>query len=592
MKESVGSKVKRFIKGLWLKTDPNLPGARQKTPLNISRFYLLIIIVIYTAVSACIYFDWSAIRKLLLNVGKYKHLNLGEYNDITVTPQYKKINNLYPITLAIHFTTSVFCGFLYDHIGPKFTAMLGQIFNIICWLFLSIDSTTIDTTLIGFIFLGLGADTAFIPILTISNLYPDASTFILTVVGAAASLSYAVPATLNLICTHYPNIAFSTICYGYILLILLPCLLIAIFLLPVKPFKGLDYYIENNEENVRYLDGLEEGGGGRGEKLSKVYMHDDVELQRSNIDSSNVGRSNIGRSNIGSSNIGSSNIGSSNIGSSNIGSSNIDGSDKSAEKVGKKKKKKNNKNKFLTNEEGNKSEHTKSTISDDTINNDKMTNTSRSIVEDGDDFHKKNILLFFKILVSYPSICIITYFILFNISTVFYGMVTDTYFSYDRSIINIINILMPISCIPCIIFGRFINKYGAAIMIILMNACSALMHLTALIKHKVAGLISAFLYMCVTSIYTSQIYCFIQNSFPSTIFGKLLGIASLCGGLFSLLCDKLYDHIISKDGTSIDPTNVVVLLVIALIIMFLPLSILYVRKYERSIENVHHDTHI
>ncbi|CRG93303.1 novel putative transporter 1, putative [Plasmodium gallinaceum] len=523
MKTSLYDKFVKGVKGLWLKSDPNLPGAKQKTPLNINRFYLLIIIIIYTSTSACIYFDWSAIRNLLLRAGKYEHLNTGQYSDITLSPQYKRINNLYPITLAIHFTTSVFCGFLFDHIGPKFTAILGQLFNIICWILLSIESTTVDTTFMGFVFLGLGADTAFIPILTVSNLYPDASTFILTVVGAAASLSFAVPATLNLIYNNIPNISFSYICYGYIFVILVPCLLVAIFLLPLRPFKGLDYYLE--KENERTSHNLKDDNILRHNSINEIELGYIESLNKVNKEE-------------------------------NDNPSTYD-MEKNFEKM-------QNKTNYMS--------------------NGSTMNSSKSIME-GKDFHMKSIKLFFKILISYPSMCVISYFILFNISTVFYGMVNETYFYYDRSIINIINILLPASCIPCIIFGRFVNKYGAALIILVMNAFSALMHITALIKHKAAGLISVFLYMCVTSMYTSQIYCFIQNSFPSIVFGKLLGFASLCGGTFSLICELLYDSVISTENTSIDPTNVALLLVICFLIMFLPLSILYVRKYERSIEN-------
>ncbi|GAB64621.1 transporter [Plasmodium cynomolgi strain B] len=552
MKDTRGNRCLAFLKGLRLETDPNLPGAKQKTPFNISRLSLLIITVIYTATSACIYFDWSAIRNLLLSVGKYKNLNVGEYTDITLTPQYKRINNLYPTTLAIHFTMSVFCGFLYDHIGPKFTAMIGQMCNIISWILLSIDSTTVDTTLMSFVFLGLGADTAFIPVLTISNLYPDASTFILTVVGAAASLSYAVPATLNLIYRKYPSTPFAYICYGYILVILVPCLL---------PFKGLDYYIEKDPSRKSCTEG-DGQDGRRDRKTVTSQTNDEVDVEMQPFDTEHLGASkgrNGNESNTPSTRGNTPNSGKHSRGKNTSGSN----------------------RKSVSSKGGG------STIQG--VQKDQEKSSSKGLIEEGSDFHKKSISLFFKILLTYPAICIIVYFILFNISTVFYGMVTDTYFSYDRSIINIINILMPISCVPCIIFGRFINKYGSAIIIILMNAFSALMHLTALIKHRVAGLVSAFLYMCVTSIYTSQIYCFIQNSFPSVVFGKLLGFASLCGGLFSLLCENLYDQIVSKDGKSVDPTNVVLLLVITFIIMFLPLTVLYFRKYERSIENLHQE---
>ncbi|CAD2096428.1 novel putative transporter 1, putative [Plasmodium vinckei] len=496
MSESYCTKVMNFLKGMRIKSNPNLPGAKQKTPFNINRIFLLLIIIIYTATSACIYFDWTSIRNLLLSVGKYKHLNITEHADITLSPQYKKINNLYPMTLAIHFTTSAFCGFLYDHIGPKFTAIIGQTFNILTWVFLSIDSTQIDTTLIGFVFLGLGADTAFIPILTVSNLFPDISTFILTLIGAAASLSYAVPTTLNYVYNKYPDLPFYYMCYGYIFIILIPCLLVAIFLLPVKPFKGLDYYLESEQESEKAA-------------IEQIGSTGDVEMQPRSIQNGN------------------------------------------------------------------------SYISND-LNKSKST---KNIIE-GEDFHKQSIMLFFKVLLSYPSICIIVYFILFNISTVFYAMVTDIYFSYNKSLINMINILMPLSFIPCIIFGRFINKYGAAITIILMNACSALMHLTALIQHQITGVISVFLYMCVASIYTSQIYCFLSNAFPSIVFGKLVGITSLFGGMFSLFCEKLYENISNSSGNKNDPTTISILLAIFFIIMFLPLSILYTRNYEKNIESV------
>ncbi|KJP89207.1 hypothetical protein AK88_01085 [Plasmodium fragile] len=562
MKDTQENRCLACLKGLQLKADPNLPGAQQKTPFNIGRCLLLVIIVIYTATSACIYFDWSAIRNLLLSVGKYKSLNTIEYPDITLSPQYKRINSLYPMTLAIHFTMSVFCGFLFDHIGPKFTAIIGQTCNIISWVLLSIDTTKVDTTFLSFVFLGLGADTAFIPVLTISNLFPDASTFILTVVGAAASLSYAVPATLNFICRKYPSLAFPYICYGYIFLILVPCLLVAIFLLPLKPFKGLDYYLEKEQSRKSSIEG--NGHRGRGDtRIVTSQTNDEVDVEMHPFDNE-PSEGYKGR----------------NGNHTNTTPSTWGSTLKNGQKA---------KEKFAsgTSRKSMNSKGGASTMSG--VHKKQETKSSKALSHEGSDFHKKSITLFFKVLLSYPSICIIVYFVIFNISTVFYGMVTDTYFSYDLSIINVINIMMPISCIPCIIFGRFINKYGAAIIIILMNACSAIMHLTALIKHRTAGLVSAFLYMCVTSIYTSQIYCFIQNSFPSVVFGKLLGFASLCGGLFSLLCENLYNQILSTDGKSIDPTNVVLLLVIVFIIMFLPLTILYMRNYERAIEDIHQE---
>ncbi|SPJ08141.1 novel putative transporter 1 [Plasmodium sp. DRC-Itaito] len=564
MRNSIFHKIIKIAKGLKLKTNPDLPGAKQKTPLNIKRFYLLIILVIYTATSACIYFDWSAIRNLLLHVGKYKYLNVDEYSDITLSPQYKRINGLYPLTLAVHFTTSVFCGFLYDHIGPKFTAIIGQLFNIICWILLSIDIKGIDTTLWGFIFLGLGADTAFIPVLTVSNLYPDASTFIMTVVGAAASLSYAVPATLNLVLKYFPNLSFSYICYGYIILILIPCLLTAVFLLPLKPFKALDYYLEKNNKTTKPTN-----DEGRSRSSNNYYIDEEDEFNFKNNATGMIDKDSA-ENNINSDQHNYHK-------NDNISSNDLENNIKTN----------NNKNNNKNNNNNNNITKKNTKISDqNTVKKDKSINSNKNILHDEEDFHKKSIFLFFKILISFPSVCVITYFILFNISTVFYGMVTDTYFSYDRSIINVINILMPLSSIPCVIFGRFINKYGACIIILTINILSILMHLSALIKFRFAGLCSAFLYMCVTSVYTSQIYCYIQNSFPSIIFGKLLGFASLCGGIFSLLCEKLYDLIIIKDNSGIDPTNISLLIVIAFIIMLLPLSILYVRKYERSIENL------
>ncbi|VWU50021.1 novel putative transporter 1 [Hepatocystis sp. ex Piliocolobus tephrosceles] len=598
-KKLIKNKISNFFKQLWIKTDPNLPGARQKIPLNISRFYLLIIIFIYTSVSASIYFDWTSVRSLLLNVGKYKDLNLGPITDVKTSPQYIKINSLHPITLATHFTMSAFCGILYDHMGPKFTAILGQTFNIISWILLSLDVKTIDTTLIGFIFMGLGADTAFIPILTIANLYPDASTFILTVVGAAASLSFAIPTTLNAIRDKYTNLPFSYICYGYILFILVPCLLIAIFCLPLKPFKGIDYYTEINEElieneQIKIIQNKENKWKKQVAYVSELADDDDVEMQQYNKNNNkNIINNNLHEDD--------------NITNTNVTTTSI--TDKSRNLSI---KKRDNSNIYTKTKDINlnvqtlllesstlspsvsspssslrvipkhEPEKKKSISNYDNIK--KMDDNIEINYTHEEESFKQNFILFLKVLISYPSICIITYFIIFNISIVFYAMVTETYFSYDLSITKVINILLPLSCIPCIIFGRFINKYGASTIILLINALSALMHLTGLIKHKAFGLTSAIMYMCANSIYTSQIYCFIQNAFPSVIFGKLLGFASMCGGLSTLICIKMYDHAAENKDAPLDPSDTVHFIVIIFIIMFFPLSIMHMKKYERTIE--------
>lgn len=550
---------------LWPKMDPSLEGAQQEIPFKINRFVLLVISLIYTSTSACVYFNWHSMRDILYEAGRYAELNTGDEVDKTNSLQYKQINRLYPTTLAIHFTTSVFCGFLYDHIGPKLTAALGQFFNILCWIFLSINTTSFNSTLIGFVFMGLGADTAFIPVLTIANLFPDASTFILTLIGAAASLSFAVPVTLSGVMKLFPGISFTGVCYLYIFVILVPCLITALLLFPLKPFKGIDDYerekkivdthniedlsIVNEAANKNHQENAYGNGNANGAGEMQTAVNTSTQGQGSNIaelgkvESTEVFHLPYRRGS-------ESHVALKPKVELNNG---VD-EEQPTENV-------------KNGEEKKKSSYTElATLNEKEIER---------------NFHLASIKLFFKLLITFPSITVITYFTIFNISIVYYGLVNETYFHYDPLITTLINILFPLSCIPCIFFGRIVNRYGAAVVIIMMNACSALMHLTALLKYRIFGIFSAVFNMFATSMYTSQTYCFIQNAFPTIVFGKFIGFSSLCGGLFSLLAQPLYDYSTSADGQVLDPSNAAYAFIGIFTVLFIPLTILKIKNYER-----------
>lgn len=92
------------------------------------------------------------------------------------------------------------------------------------------------------------------------------------------------------------------------------------------------------------------------------------------------------------------------------------------------------------------------------------------------------------------------------------------------------------------------------------------------------------------SIFTTQMYVFVETTFDSAHFGKLIGVASLVGGLLSLVSNVLYGDI--TVGLLAGNTKpVVVSLIVVQVLMYPVLIAMMTRKKKKAKkeqEEIHH----
>ncbi|CDJ27070.1 uncharacterized protein EMH_0080020 [Eimeria mitis] len=169
-------------------------------------------------------------------------------NNYICDEQDASVQSLFVITLATHCTMSALAGAMMDTLGPKITSMIGQCFHVIAWSLISTLTAESNVRVyLGFIFMGLGADTAFLPTLLITRLFPGAAATIITLIGSASSASFAIPLILN----SYLTDSGISGCWWYVGFG--PCLFlfVAALSMPLKAFRVFEDDLPTNQGNAQ-----------------------------------------------------------------------------------------------------------------------------------------------------------------------------------------------------------------------------------------------------------------------------------------------------------------------------------------------------
>ncbi|KAF8819009.1 transporter, major facilitator family protein [Cardiosporidium cionae] len=413
----------------WALISPNFmgadsPAALQPTPFSTNRFSLLIGYFIYSALTASVYFGWPGFSNMLFDSGAYAW-NCNNMEKVTgarylCESQDSAVQRLFQIALPSHFLTSAVAGTLIDTIGPKYTACIGQILNFISWILLSFASSSFNVYILAFVLMGAGADTGFLPVLHVSNLFVGHSGFIVALMGAAASSSFAVPTILDIIHSG-GSISFQHICWGYSVVIVM-ALIYAAFLFPKNVFQAeesLNVASLNQEDSKNEPESFT--GGWRTSVKSAVQQ--------------------------------------------------ISASKKEFFTI-----------KYLA------------------------------------------ILLFF----SFTSL-------VFN-----FWMVSGEHL-LGKSANNFFGLINPISFAPTIVYGKMADVFGIGLVMAINTGIGIVSYLSGILSYEFCKYISAIAMVIYVSFFTSQMFCFVKDAFDPAHFGKLVGVCSAFGGVFSSISIVLYD---------------------------------------------------
>ncbi|KAL8453239.1 hypothetical protein Emag_001971 [Eimeria magna] len=437
------SKLRNSVNSLVPRSD--LPGAQQPTPWGFNRYIILLIYIFYVFLTGCVYFGWASLSAMLLRAESFSELCERDANGkfvVDMRPEEPHICNeqeaavqhLYTITLAVHTTMSSVAGTSMDAAGPLVTAMLGQIFNFIGWAMLASSGSIGSTALyVGFVFIGMGADMGFLPTLCITRLFPGSAGLSITMLGSAASASFAIPLILEAICKQLDLTDPKNVFWAYAGLGPGLCMLLAVLFIPLRGYKDF-----RDEQKT----------GPLAKNLSGPC---DVCGDKEGVCAHSAGPA---------------------------------------------------------------------------------PGDSRCAVPGAS---------FWKQLFSAKYIVLTLYFIGVGWASSFYQEAHNRLLS--EPVRHFLKILLPLSFIPCIMWGYLADKWGIIRVLFVTNTSGLLMYVFTFGSVEALGYLSVICFTNYMSIFTSQVFVYIEQHFTYDHFGKLIGIIQMVGGLSSLACNPLYSEV-------------------------------------------------
>ncbi|KFG41369.1 transporter, major facilitator family protein [Toxoplasma gondii p89] len=489
------------------------PSAQQKTPFGVNRYVLLVIYMIYALLTSSVYFGWRSMSAMLFKSGQFSWVCTGESADTSPEEgetdylcalQDTKVQSLFTIAMACHFTCSAVAGYLLDTVGPKAVALLGQTFNALAWILLAFSGPNFRSVYPAFVFMGAGADVSVYPTLLIVNLFPGSTALIMATLGACISLSFFVPLVLRTM-WESTGISFEAVCIGYAVAGPILCAVVAFFFIPFKAFKGVDNFSACVEA----------------EKLANSPT---AQSSPKAVDSPpcDDGASSRGRLAV--------------------------------------------------------SHNTERTAPDDEQEKDNTERISLSDLACDPRFKKQKVSFSSQAFTFlYFGICL--YFTVCGWVMAYYQEAAGRFLCKDAE--YTLEILTPLSTIPCLLFGVVINRIGIMPVILMLNTIGLLTYVCVVAAESVvAQYFSVIFFFMYISIFTTQMYVFVESTFDSAHFGKLIGVASLIGGLLSLISNVLYGDV--TVGMLNGDTRPVVIALLAVIILMYPILLAMRTKRNRK----------
>lgn len=234
-------------------------GMRLHIPLN--RYVLLILYLVVILLRGCTYWGWSGIQEMLYKSEAYlwecddpsviTDLKIGSSSYPDCPRRKQMIGGIFTTALSSNLLSSFFAGVALDALGPKITLLFGVVMDVIGWTLLGASGQGFQGYYAAAFCIGVAADPGYLPLLSISKLFPKNSSFVISIMGSLRSVSFAVPVIMSAI---YQTDAFGKndlwrMCAGYAGVGEGIALLVCIFFVPMKAFQGpLEEISEEDEE--------------------------------------------------------------------------------------------------------------------------------------------------------------------------------------------------------------------------------------------------------------------------------------------------------------------------------------------------------
>lgn len=225
-----------------------LKSLRLHIPLN--RYVLLFLYLVVVLARGCTYWGWNGIQEMLYKSGAYlwecddpstiTELRIGDEKYIDCPARKQMLGGIFTTALGSNMLSSFLAGIVLDAVGPKITMLFGILMDVAGWLLLGFSGESFRAFYAAAFFIGVSADPGYLPLLSVSKLFPSNSSFIISVMGSVRSISFAVPVVMSAV---FQSSSFSPddlwkMCVGYVGVGQGISLLVTILFVPMASFKA------------------------------------------------------------------------------------------------------------------------------------------------------------------------------------------------------------------------------------------------------------------------------------------------------------------------------------------------------------------
>lgn len=203
--------VLRIIQGRWI------------------RIFIFFLACLFTS---AIYYGWQQYAQLLIKSGAYSWLCAED--DPECDAQSKAVGRLYSIAAGFEYASAALGGLMLDHMGPRNTAIVGEVTWIIGTILLAISSESVRLHILAMIIIGSSVNIVCFPSLCTIETFPKCQGLMVGIVLSAQNAATAIPVILLKLWNTHENWTFRGIWLIYCAAIALPVALLYICALPGK----------------------------------------------------------------------------------------------------------------------------------------------------------------------------------------------------------------------------------------------------------------------------------------------------------------------------------------------------------------------
>lgn len=228
-----------------------------KTPFGINKHVLLVLATVYAVLTGPHLFNWTVWESILKESRIFSSLCPEDFVGTICDAQQNRIAGLLSISTMFMFGFTFIAGFVLDVYGPKVCCLFGTTVMLLGWILLSLHRLNEKLMItLGFAFVGAGVDPSFFGTLTIANLFPSRSSTVISILGAARSLSNGIPVALgwwSMRSSAAGDDGLRPFTWVSIIMVVMSvlCGLTAALFVPLKPYKNLTQPANHVKVSVR-----------------------------------------------------------------------------------------------------------------------------------------------------------------------------------------------------------------------------------------------------------------------------------------------------------------------------------------------------